>query len=227
MGPISIGSFVVSNVALRLVADGLDVDLGRRGKGTVLLLVGFVHHHALREHAGERLVHADVSRRLHRAGKEARIQKMQDRVFDAADILIDRHHVVGHGRRSRRVFVPRIGEAREIPRRIDERIHRVGFAFRSRSIAFGASDVLPGRMMVERVARLIEGHIVGKHHWQIFIRHRHDSADSAVDHRDRATPIALSRDTPVAQAEVDLPLGNRNVLGELYEVAAFEQLFRA
>jgi hypothetical protein len=30
---------------------------------------------------------------LHRAGEEARIEQVQDRVLDAADILVDRHPV--------------------------------------------------------------------------------------------------------------------------------------
>ena len=53
-----------------------------------------MHHHALREQAGERLVEADVAGRLHRAGEEARVEQVQDRVLDAADILVDRQPVV-------------------------------------------------------------------------------------------------------------------------------------
>ena len=58
------------------------------------LLIGLVHHHALGEHAGERLVDADVAGRLHGAGEEARIEQMQDRVLDAADVLVDRQPAV-------------------------------------------------------------------------------------------------------------------------------------
>ena len=53
---------------------------------------------------------------------------MQNRVLDAADILIDRHQAIDHIARGRRVLVPRIGEARKVPGRIDEGVHRVGFA---------------------------------------------------------------------------------------------------
>ena len=57
----------------------------------VRVAIGLVHHHALREEAGERLLQvADMAGRLHRAGEEAGIEQMQDRVLDAADILIDR-----------------------------------------------------------------------------------------------------------------------------------------
>ena len=72
------------------VTAGFDLHLGRRDIGAVGLLIGLVHHHALREHAGERLVHADMAGRLHRAGEEAAVEQMQDRVLDAADILVDR-----------------------------------------------------------------------------------------------------------------------------------------
>ena len=57
------------------------------------VLVGLVHHHALREQARERLVEADMAGRLHGAGEEARIEQVQDRVLDAADILVDRQPV--------------------------------------------------------------------------------------------------------------------------------------
>ena len=128
---------------------------GRRGVAAVGLPIGLVHHHALREHARERLLDADVAGRLHRAGEEAAIEQMQNRVLDAADILIDRHQAIDDRRRGRRVLVPRIGEAREVPRRVDEGVHRVGFALRL-AAALRAGDVLPGRMMVERVAGLVE-----------------------------------------------------------------------
>ncbi len=173
-----------------------------------------MHHHALREHAGERLVHADMTGGLHGAGEEAAVQKMQDRVLDAADILVDRHQAVHHGACGRSVFVPRIGEAREVPRRIDESVHGVGFALRL-SPALRTGDVLPGRMMVERVAGLVERDILRQHHRQILVGHRHHTACRAVDHRNRAAPVALPRDTPVAQAKIHLALADRHVAPHL------------
>ena len=56
------------------VARAFDLDLGRLDPVAVLRAVGLVHHHALREQAGERLVHADVPGLLHGAGEEARIR---------------------------------------------------------------------------------------------------------------------------------------------------------
>ena len=71
-----------------------------------------------------------------------------------------------------------------------------------------AVDVLPGRVMVQRVARLVEGDVVGQLDRQLVVRHRHDAAGVAVDDRDRTAPIALARHAPVAQAPVGEPLAD-------------------
>jgi hypothetical protein len=91
IGPISTSSPVAAEGWRAAVAAGLDLHLGRRDPAAVGLAIGLVHHHALGEHAGERLVHADMAGGLHRAGEEAAVEQMQDRVLDAADILVDRH----------------------------------------------------------------------------------------------------------------------------------------
>jgi len=91
--PIVISSPVSIRLARRHCRD-LDPDLGRRHVTAVDLLIGLVHHHALREHAGKWLVHADVAGGLHGADEEAAVEQMQDRVLDAADILVDRHQPV-------------------------------------------------------------------------------------------------------------------------------------
>src|SRR5690606_35541357 len=69
-----------------------------------------------------------------------------------------------------------------------------------------ALDVLPGRMARERVARLIEGDVLRQLDRQRLLRHRHNAAGGAVDHRDRTAPIALARHAPVAQAIGDRAL---------------------
>ena len=61
-------------------------------------------------------------------------------------------------------------------------------------------------MTIERIARHVEAHILRQLHRQILLRHRHDAACLAMDHRDGAAPIALPRDAPVAQAILDLAL---------------------
>ena len=89
-----------------------------------------------------------------------------------------------------------------------------------------AGDVLPGRMAVERVARPVEIDVVGQLHRQILGRHRHDAAGGAMDDRDRAAPVALARDAPVAQAEIDLALGDRPVAAGLFLEPAGDLLLR-
>ena len=60
--------------------------------------IGLVHHHALGEQALERLVHAQMAGLVHGAGEEAAIEQVQDRVLDAADILVDRQPAIGDRR---------------------------------------------------------------------------------------------------------------------------------
>ena len=72
----------------------------------------------------------------------------------------------------------------------------VSVSRRAGAAAAGQVDVLPGRVAVERVAGLVEGHVVGQAHRAGPRRHRHDAAGRAVDHRDRAAPVALAATRP-------------------------------
>ena len=119
------------------------------------VLVGLVRDHALGEQALERLVDRRVPRLVHGAGEEARIEEMQDRMLDAADILID-GQPIADGVGVDRHWRMRRAEAREVPGRIDEGVHGVGLAL-GRSAALRAGDMLPGRMAVERIAAAVEG----------------------------------------------------------------------
>ena len=69
--------------------------------------------------------------------------------------------------------------------------------------------------MIERIARPVERDVLRQRHRQILLRHRHHAAGFAVDDRDRAAPIALPRNAPIAQAEIHLPLRYRPVAGAL------------
>ena len=137
----------------------------------------------------------------HRAGEEARVEQVQDRVLDAADILVDRQPILGC--RALSIGGRGIGrsEAHEIPGRNPRTCpwcrSRGGPVWRTSGI-----DVLPGRMALERVAGDVEGGVLGQLHRQILLRNRDHAAGIAVDDRDRAAPVALARDAPVAQARV-------------------------
>ena len=53
--------------------------------------------------------------------------------------------------------------------------------------------------MIERIARNVETDIRRQYDGQILLGHWDDPAGAAIDHRDRAAPIALARNAPVAQ----------------------------
>ena len=84
--------------------------------------------HALGEEPREGLLDTDqvhVRERLHEA---ARVHQVQDRVLDAADVLVDRHPHVHGLAVPRRLVIVRVAVAQEVPGRVDERVHRVGLA---------------------------------------------------------------------------------------------------
>ena len=137
---------------------------------------------------------------VHGACEEARIEQVQNRVLDPADVLIDVHPVacIVHigGRRGVRCCEPC-----EIPAGIDKRVHRVGFALGGFA-AFGAGRGEPGLVPVKRVAGFFKGHIVWQFDGQVFFLFAHNAAVIAMNNRDRAAPIALTGKAPIAQAEL-------------------------
>ncbi len=119
----------VGEPGARLVADHLGGLAPDRAALGVAGRVGLVGDHALGEERVEGLdrLRRQVAGQLHRAGEEARVEQVQDRVLDAADVLVDVHPVVGLGQAGRRRGVRR-GEAGEVPGRVDEGVHGVGLA---------------------------------------------------------------------------------------------------
>src|ERR1700758_5099666 len=125
-------------------------------------------------------------------------------MFDAADVLIDRHPVIDCFALKRN-WCPGRAETQEIPRRIEEGVERVGLAA-GRSAATRAIDMFPGRMMIERVARPVEGDISRQFDREIAVGHRHDTASRAMNKRDRTAPITLPRYPPIAKSVDGRPL---------------------
>ena len=128
-----------------------------------------------------------------RLGEEPRVHQMQDGVLDAADVLVDRQPALDRVGVEGCAVVPRVGKAKEVPRRVDEGVHRVGLARR------GPAADRTGRVqeaVVEaqrRFARGTELHVVGREHGQLVVRHGHRPVIGAVDDRDRTAPEALPR----------------------------------
>ena len=143
----------------------------------------------------------EVTQRL---DEEAAVEQVQDGVLHASRVLIDRQPV------ARRVTGPgvrlggRVEVAQEVPRRVDEGVHRVDVAHRVLAAAARTHDVmLERRMQIQWRARDGEVEVVRQAHGQVLAGHTDLATVRAVHDRDRSSPGALARDQPVAQAIVD------------------------
>ena len=163
---------------------------------------GVVEHHALGQQMGEGFAVVHQAQVAHHLGPEARIEQVQDGVFDTADVLVHRHPVIGfvidHA-----VAAELAGVARVVPGRIDEGVHGVGFT-PCRLAAPGAIDMQEIVALAERIARAVGHAVLGQHHRKLLVGYRHRTAVVAVDDGDRAAPVALARHAPVAQPPLHL-----------------------
>ncbi len=124
-------------------------------------------------------------------------------MFDAAAVEVDRAPVPDFVGVERQVRILRIAEAEEVPRRVDERIHRVRLAPR-RPAALGADGVDElGDLRQRRIAAAAEFDGLGQQHRQIVGRYRDHAVLLAVDDRNRRAPVALPRDAPILEAILD------------------------
>ena len=131
---------------------GRRLDLLREEPFPGLALVGLVADHALREQPGERLVEIEIAALLQRPGEEPRIEQMQHGMLDAADILVDRHPVIDRARGRRRpARVPSRSAGNTT--RNSKKVSKVSVSRRAGLPQRGQVDVLPGRVVVERIAR--------------------------------------------------------------------------
>ena len=163
--------------------------------------------HALVEQFGVRLVERDEPDVVQHLREEARVDKVTRRMRDAARVVVGRHPVLDF-----LAIGPRLGcRARvpeEVPRRIDERVERIGLASR-RAAARRTRHVDPVGLLRQRRLAGVRRAVVLEV-WQQHGQLVHGDWDLAVfvaqDHRDRATPVPLTRDVPVAQPVTHAPL---------------------
>ena len=80
------------------------------------------------EQPRERLAEADEAVVVHRLDEEARVEQVTGRVVDAADVLRHRQPVVDERAVEGGLVVVRVDVAQEVPRGVDEGVHRVGLA---------------------------------------------------------------------------------------------------
>ena len=111
----------------------------------VIVTVGFVANHALGQQPGERFFQVKIAAALQGAGEEARIQQVQDSMFNPADILIHRQPIVG-GLAGKSCLALGIGEARKIPGGFKESIKSVGLTLGVAAAAW-TFDMFPAWMI--------------------------------------------------------------------------------
>ena len=150
---------------------------------------------------------------VHRPREEPRIEQVQNRVLDAADILVHVHPVCGlfHVRRR---FGPGRGEAGE---KYHDESTNVSIVSVSRSAApphFGQVVCPPCRVPVERIARHVETDVAGQFDGQVLLLLGNHAAGVAMNHGDRTAPVALARKAPVTQAELGDAMAHALFLAE-------------
>ena len=123
-------------------------------------------------------------------------------MLDAADVLVHRQPVV-HPFVDHLFGLVRAGIAQEIPGRIDKGIHGIGLAL-GRFAAFRTTCIQEIGALVQRIAAAVRHAILGQYDRQLVFGYRHVTTTGAMHDRDRATPVALTRDAPVAQPPGDL-----------------------
>ena len=62
--------------------------------------------------------------------------------------------------------------------------------------------MFPGQVPVERISGCLKININRQNHRQVFFAHRHRTTTLTMNHGDRAAPISLPGDKPVAQSVI-------------------------
>src|SRR5258708_29239413 len=117
----------------------------------------------------------DQAEVAHDLAPKARIEQVKDGVLDAADVLIDWKPVGNLGGIVGSFIVVRVAVTIEIPGRVDEGVHGIGFAARE-TATFRARGVHKfGSGSERRSAFAGERDIVRKDYRQILVQDRHHS----------------------------------------------------
>ena len=164
---------------------------------TVCISERLVADHALCHQASERLIQIEISNIAQGAGKESRIEKMKNSVFDTANILID-GHPIGSGFSAETLWMLGIGEAQEIPGAFKECVESV-LLTDGRTTAGWAACMLPSGMIGQWIAWRVKIHIFWQGDRQIGFRHRNQAAAVTVNDRNGTAPVTLARYPPVTK----------------------------
>jgi hypothetical protein len=88
-------------------------------------LIDLLTHHPLREKICERLLNAYIFHLFQNACEKPGIEKVEDRMFNSSDILINGHPVIHPVLVQGTLVIVRGCKPVEIPGRFDERVHRI------------------------------------------------------------------------------------------------------
>src|SRR5439155_15027572 len=125
-------------------------------------------------------------------------------VLDAPDVLIDRHPVLGGGALEHPLLVVRRAVAEEVPRGLDERVHRVRLPARLAAALRARGVDERGDLGQRRAALAGELHVLREHDGKVLLLLGDEAVLLAVYDGDRRAPVALAADAPVTQAIVHL-----------------------
>ncbi len=174
----------------------VDAVAQRLGHGLAL-----VDHLALAHQPQERLGEIDHAHVVQNLGEEPAVQQVQDRMLDAAHVQVHRAPAADRLDLERAAGVVRRAVPQEIPRRVHERVHRVGVApgWTSALRALRVHPVGGGCQRRCPLGRQVLAPQVGQRDRQLVVRHGDFPASVAVDDGDRRTPEPLPGHQPVTQ----------------------------
>ena len=154
-------------------------------------------HHALTQQLLEGLVG------FHQAGvaqqfvEEARIEQVQDGVFNAAHILVHGQPVVGGCRVQHGLVVLRAAVTGVVPAGLHEGVEGVGFAQGGLTVKGGLG---PLRVGLDGAFHAVHLYLGGQHHRQLVFLCGVQFTVFGFHHGNGGAPVTLPGDTPVAQA---------------------------
>ena len=169
------------------------------------VIEGVSQYHPLAQQLFRRLVGVNHTRVAHQLMEEAEVQQVHNRMFDPADVNIDRQPVVGGVWIQHSVIVLRAGIARVVPGGFHKGIESVGFAQRRLTVNGG---FCPLRIGLDWAGDAVHDHIFRQNDRQLIFRGRHDGTVFEGDHWNRCAPVTLTGNAPVAKAIVNFAFAN-------------------
>src|SRR5215467_13608217 len=131
---------------------------------------------------------------------------MEYRVLDAPDVLIDRHPVIGRVALEHPAFVLRRAVAEEVPRGLDEGVHRVRLASRAAATPWAGRVHEAGHVGHRGATLAADLHVAGEDDGKVLFLLGDHAALVAVEDGNRRAPVPLPADAPVPQPVIDLGL---------------------